>query len=289
MKMTPECVACIFSQALRVCETLHVDEKTTKEVLDAVGCMIPEWSFEETPPQVASRVYPLIAKILHTDDIYGDFKREATEHARAFLPYIESMIDKSVDMFHASLKAAVAGNVIDLAATERFDLEEEVAKVFETPFAIDDSARLREHLAKARNVLVIGDNAGEHLFDKVMMRRFNTIFPHVRFGYVVRGVPIINDVTVKEASEAGIDEVAEIIDSGVTTPGLDLSQVNETMRKHYEEADLIISKGMGNYESLNDKSTRPTFYLLKVKCHVVASSLGRAVGDIICYEGEYHV
>ncbi len=289
MKMTPECVTCIFSQALRVCETLHVDEKTTKKVLDAVGCMIPEWSFEETPPQVASRVYPLIAKILHTDDIYGDFKREATEHARAFLPYIESMIDKSVDMFHASLKAAVAGNVIDLAATERFDLEEEVAKVFETPFAIDDSARLREHLAQARNVLVIGDNAGEHLFDKVMMRRFNTIFPHVRFGYVVRGVPIINDVTVKEASEAGIDEVAEIIDSGVTTPGLDLSQVNETMRKHYEEADLIISKGMGNYESLNDKSTRPTFYLLKVKCHVVASSLGRAVGDIICYEGEYHV
>jgi len=289
MKMTPTCVTCIFSQALRVCETLGVDEETTKKVLDAVGCSVPTWSFEETPPQVAARVYPMIAEILETDDIYRDFKREATEHARAFIPYIEAMIDKSVDTFHAALKAAVAGNVIDLAATERFDLEEEVAKVFETPFAIDDSARLRERLQKAENVLVIGDNAGEHLFDKVLMRRLKALFPQIRLGYVVRGVPIINDVTLEEAEDAGIGEVADIIDSGVDTPGLDLSRMSDEMRRRYGEADLVISKGMGNYESLNDTSTRPTFHLLKVKCNVVAASLGREVGDIICYEGKNDV
>ena len=289
MKMTPECVTCIFSQALRVCETLGVDEKRTKKVLDAVACSVPQWSFDETPPQVAARVYPMIADLLQTDDIYRDFKREATEHARAFLPYIEATIEKSVDRFHAALKAAVAGNVIDLAATERFDLEEEVAKVFDTPFAIDDSAELREMLSKARKVLVIGDNVGEHLFDKVLMKNLRKLFPDVWLGYVVRGVPIINDVTRKEAEDAGIGEVADIIDSGVSTPGLDLSQVNETMKRHYQEADLILSKGMGNYESLNDTSTRPTFYLLKVKCNVVASSLGRNVGDIICYKGECRV
>ncbi|WP_201351821.1 damage-control phosphatase ARMT1 family protein [Hydrogenimonas urashimensis] len=286
MKMTPECVACIFSQALRVCETLGVDRNTTKKVLDRVGCDVPAWSFDQTPPQVAARVYPMIAEILRTDDIYRDFKREATEHARAFIPFIEATIEKSVDRFHAALKAAVAGNVIDLAATEQFDLEEEVAKVFETPFAIDDSARLRQMLESARNVLVIGDNAGEHLFDKLLIRELKRLYPDIRFGYVVRGVPIINDVTFQEAKEAGLDEVAVIIDSGVDTPGLDLSRMSETMRRHYNEADLVISKGMGNYESLNDTSTRPTFYLLKIKCSVVAASLGKSVGEIICYKGE---
>jgi uncharacterized protein with ATP-grasp and redox domains len=289
MNMTSECVACIFSQAFRVCDTLHVDKETTKKVLDTVGCMVPQWRFDETPPQVAARVYPKIAEILRTDDIYRDFKREAAEHAKAFLPYIEAMIDKSADTFQAALKAAVAGNVIDLAATEQFDLEEEVGKVFETPFAIDDSGELRAMLESAQRVLVIGDNAGEHLFDKVLMRRLGTLFPKLWIGYAVRGVPIINDVTIKEAKEAGIDEVAEIIDSGVDTPGLDLSRASDAVSAAYERADVVIAKGMGNYESLGDASTRPTFFLLKVKCNVVASSLGRNVGDIICYKGASHV
>ncbi|WP_456451871.1 damage-control phosphatase ARMT1 family protein [Hydrogenimonas sp.] len=283
--MTPTCVTCIFSQALRVCQTLGVDDKTTKEVLDAVGCMVPTWCFDENPPQVAARVYPEIATILKTDDIYADFKKEAARHAEAFLPYVEGMIEKSGDRFHAALKAAVAGNVIDLAATRMFDLEEEVAKVFDTPFAIDDSASLREALQRAKSVLVIGDNAGEHLFDKVLMKELKNLFPHISLGYAVRGVPIINDVTVKEAKEAGIDEVAEILDSGVDTPGLDLSRASDAFKKRYHKADVILSKGMGNYECLNDTSTRPTWFLLKVKCEVVAASLGRQVGDIICYEG----
>jgi len=288
MNMTPECVTCIFSQALRVCETLKVDDETTKKVLDSVACTIPTWRLDETPPQVAARVYPKIAEILQTDDIYGNFKREATERARRFIPYIESMIDRSVDTFHASLKAAVAGNVIDLAATTQFDLEEEVKKVFDTPFAIDDSGALRTMLKDARRLLVVADNAGEHLFDKVMMQRFKKLFPDLWIGYAVRGVPIINDVTYREAKEAGIDEVAEIIDSGVDTPGLDLARASDRMKEAYEEADVVIAKGMGNYESLNDRSMRPTFFLLKVKCNVVASSLAQEVGDIVCYQGESH-
>ncbi len=288
MNMTPKCVVCIFSQALRVCETLHADEETTKKVLDSVACMVPRWHFDETPPQVAARVYPKIAEILHTDDIYKEYKKEATERARRFVPYIESMIERSVDPFHASLKAAVAGNVIDLAATTQFDLEEEVQRVFDTPFAIDDSGALRSLLEDASRLLVIADNAGEHLFDKVMMQHIKSIFPSIEIGYMVRGVPIINDVTCKEAKDARIDEVADIIDSGVDTPGLDLSRANAKAIEAYEKADVVIAKGMGNYESLNDNSTRPTFFLLKVKCEVVASSLGRDVGDIVCYQGECH-
>jgi len=280
MTMTPTCVTCIFSQSLRVCETLGVDEETTKKVLDEVACMVPQWRFDETPPQVAARVYPKIAQILHTDDIYRDFKKEATERAETFLPFVEAEIGKSGDRFLAALKAAVAGNVIDLAATASFDLEEEVEKVFETPFAIDDSDALRRALERAERLLVVGDNAGEHLFDKVMMREFKGLFPDLRIYYAVRGKPIINDVTVAEAKAAGIDEVAEIVDSGVDTPGLDLTRINKTMKHIYEKADIILVKGMGNYEGLSEEEG-PIFFLLKAKCGPVARELGVKQGQLV--------
>ncbi len=289
MKLEPECVTCIFSQALRVCETLRVDKETTKKVLDAVALMVPEFSFSQTPPQVAARVYPRIAEILGVEDIYRDYKAEAVRHAAAMIGPVKKRVLESGDRLHAALKASVAGNVIDLAATHSFSLDEEVARVFETPFAVDDSEALRQMLAEAKTLLVIGDNTGEHLFDKILLEQIRALYPEVRIGYAVRGRPIINDVTLKDAEEAGIGEVAQIIDSGVDTPGFDLDRLSDEARNYYENADLVISKGMGNYESLNDVSIKPTFYLMKVKCNVVAASLNREIGDIICYKGACNV
>ncbi len=289
MKLEPECVTCIFSQALRVCETLHVNKRDTKRVLDEVALMIPGFSFSETPPQVAARVYPKIAQLLGVDDIYAEYKKDATRHAMKLIPAVRQKVLESDDRFYAALKASVAGNVIDLAATHSFSLEEEIEKVFETPFATDESEDLRKMLKSARRLLVIGDNAGEHLFDKLLMEQISEIYPDLEIGYAVRGRPIINDITVQDAKEAGIDEVALIIDSGVDTPGFDLERLSPEARKYYENADLIIAKGMGNYESMNDTSTRPVFYILKVKCNVVAASLGREIGDIVCYKGASNV
>jgi len=283
LNLTPACVTCIFSQSLRVCKTLKVDEHTTKRVLDRIASMVSEWSFDETPPQVAARVYPEIAKILQVDDIYVDYKREATKKALEFIPFVEEMIEGSSDRFSAALKASVAGNVIDLAAMKQFDLQEELTKIFDLPFEIDDSESLRKELKRSKNLLIVGDNAGEHLFDKVMIRYFKELFPNLNIFYAVRGRPIINDITKKDAIEAGIDEVAEIIDSGVDTPGLDLSRANDKMLTIFNRADIVLAKGMGNYESLNNVATPLTFFLLKVKCDVVATSLGATLGDIVCF------
>ncbi|BBG66590.1 DUF89 domain of unknown function [Hydrogenimonas sp.] len=283
MKLEPECITCIFSQALRVCETLHIPKEDTKRVLDEVALMIPGFSFSETPPQVAARVYPKIAEILGVDDIYAEQKREAVKHAERLLPAVIKRVEESDDRLHAALKASVAGNVIDLAATHSFSLEEEVQRVFETPFALDDSPKLKRMLEDAGRLLVIGDNVGEHLFDRVLMEQIGKLYPAVEIGYAVRGRPIINDVTAEYAKEASIDKVAVIIDSGVDTPGFDPERLSPDARKYYESADLVISKGMGNYESLNDRSARPVFYLMKIKCNVVASSLGEKIGDIICH------
>jgi len=130
LKLEPECVTCIFSQALRVCETLNLDKMETKRVLDEVALMIPGFSYSETPPQVAARVYPRIARLLGVDDIYAEYKKEATRDALRLLPLVRKRVLESDDSFYAALKASVAGNVIDLAATHSFGLEEEVEACF---------------------------------------------------------------------------------------------------------------------------------------------------------------
>ena len=153
------------------------------------------------------------------------------------------------------------------------------------PFAIDDFQAFARRFEEAKQVLVVGDNVGEHLFDKVMLERFKGLKPDVELFYAVRGVPIINDVTLKEADEAGIDTVATVIDSGVDTPGLVLERANEAFKTLFDRVDLIIAKGMGNFECLESREDPRLFMLFKVKCDVVSQVLGVPAGALVFKQG----
>jgi uncharacterized protein with ATP-grasp and redox domains len=163
-----------------------------------------------------------------------------------------------------------------------FDLKEELQKIFHTNLAIDDSKELKNLLKNSKEVVVLGDNAGEHVFDKLFIKTLKELFPHISFYYFVRGKPIINDVTVKEANDINFNEVCEVINSGVTTPGFVYDLASSEAQKLFKKCDLVISKGMGNYECLSPTFKSPVCFLLKVKCGVVANSLTKEIGDIIC-------
>ncbi len=244
--------------------------------------MSKHFSFSQTPPEVATPVYEEMAKILHKKDIYDEIKALSTKKALSLLPLLKKQLETSDDPFMTALKIAVAGNVIDLASEITFDLDEELEKIFHTDFAEDDSKALAELLQKAKSVVILGDNAGEHVFDKLFVQTLQNLYSQVKFHYFVRGKPIINDVTLKEAKEIGFDTVCEVIDSGVDTPGFVYTRANEKAKKLFDTADVVISKGMGNYECLTPSHKSPIAFLLKVKCNVVAASLGREVGDIVC-------
>jgi hypothetical protein len=182
----------------------------------------------------------------------------------------------------AILKTAVVGNVIDLAAEVSFDLQDAISSVFSTPFEHDDSILLSDALSQAKTVLYIGDNAGEHIFDALTIRSLQKLYPNLSVSYMVRGNPIINDVTMKEALEAGMETFCTLMDSGVPTPGFEYSLASPDAKNLFDTADLIIAKGMGNYECLTPVKRPNICFLLKVKCSVVAASLGREIGDIVC-------
>lgn len=166
------------------------------------------------------------------------------------------------------MRLAIAGNIIDLGVSDQYDLEASIERVLVTEPAINHLAQLRQTLSQAKQVLFLADNAGETVMDRLLIEQLPC-----PVTYVVKGGPAVNDATREDAIDAGIEQVSELIDNGAATLGTLLGRCSDEFRQRFEEAELIISKGMANYESLND--SRPgIFFLLQAKCAVVAADLG---------------
>ncbi len=281
MQAKNECVSCIFNQAFRVCENVGADERQTKAVLDRIGAMIKGFDLSKTPPAIAVDVYGEIAHMLGSDDLYKKQKNEATIQASVALNTLRQMRPDYSNTLLFAIKAAVIGNVIDLAAQMEFDLHEEIQNVFDTPFAYDSSFMFAREFEQADSILIIGDNAGEHIFDGYMIELFKELDPHKSYTFAPRSKPIINDLSYDEALSSPVADVARIVDSGVDTPGLEIERADDDFLQLLSRADLVIAKGMGNYESLAARAGRPVYHLLKVKCNVVAQDIRAHIGDII--------
>lgn len=275
MKTYLDCFPCFLKQALRAGRIATDDEKKIKKVLDEVGMMLKEIPLESTPPESGRLIYHKVAEITGNLDPYKEIKRQSTQNALSLYPFLKEQVEKSKDRLLAAIRIAIAGNVIDFGANWDFDVEEETKEALNRDFAICDYDRFKCRLNEAHEVLYIGDNAGECVFDRILIEEMKK--PVI---FVVRGVPIINDATYEDAVEAGIDQVATIVSSGTDAPGTILKICSEEFREIYYKSNFIISKGQGNYETLSNERS-PIFFLLKTKCRVIADDIGVAKGDII--------
>jgi uncharacterized protein with ATP-grasp and redox domains len=282
MNINEACVSCIINQSVKVADAINANTDLREKLHSEVTKMSQEFSYSNTPPEIAADVYKYMAQIAQKKDLYDEVKQLSTQKALSFVPQLKTKLKNASDKLLVATKIAVAGNVIDLAAEVEFDLKEELEKIFDTEFSHNDFDTLKIQLTKASKIVVLGDNVGEHIFDYIFIETLQELYPQLHIAYFVRGVPIINDVTLSEAKEAGFDSLCELVDSGVNTPGFAYTRANKYAQKLFDEADLVLSKGMGNYESLTPSHKTNIFFLLKVKCEVVASSLGAKVGEIIC-------
>lgn len=282
MNIHSECVSCIINQSRRVAEAIGADDSLTHKLVSFVEQSLEQPDFTLSPPVIATPLYQTMAQMANTTDLYRLQKQHATDQAKHYIPYMQSQIDAAEDKLLAVFKTAVVGNVIDLAAEVSFDLHGAIHSVFETPFAHDDTETMKHKLDQSQTLLYIGDNAGEHIFDQLAIRHLKALYPHLTLYYMVRGRPIINDVTMSEALEAKMDEECILIDSGVPTPGFVYELATPQAQQLFNTVDLIIAKGMGNYECLTPERRSNICYLLKVKCSVVSRSIGHEIGSIIC-------
>lgn len=280
MNLKSDCLSCLLSQSLRVAKNLHLDEAQSKKMLQVASAAIAMYG-EISPPIAAADLYSKLGEVVGNSDVYKELKALSTKEAIALLPEVKEQIEQSSNPLSTAIKVAVAGNVIDFATPNHFDLISEFEKVFETDFSIDDEEVFVEHLEEARSLMIVGDNTGEHLFDKLLLEILRELYPTLKLYYAVRGQPIINDVTMDEAKAIGMNEVAILVDSGVDTPGLAYEHASKAFMELYNTMDLIIAKGMGNYECLDKVNDERIFHLFKVKCDVVSNNVGAEIGDLI--------
>lgn len=282
MNIDEACVSCIINQSVKVADAINANEELSLSLTQSVESMSKSFSYENNPPEIAADVYEKMAFIANKADLYDEVKELSTKKALSFVPLLKEKLSNASDKLLVATKIAVAGNVIDLAAAVEFDLEEELFKIFDTEFAHNDFDLMQNRLLNAKNVIILGDNVGEHIFDYMFIEVLKELYSNANYTYMVRGNPIINDVTMKEAKEAGFDKLCNLVDSGVNTPGFTYTRATTLAQNLFDAADIVISKGMGNYECLSDSHKENIFFLLKVKCGVVAASLDKEIGDIIC-------
>jgi len=275
-----DCLPCLLSQALKAARAATDDEEVHRQVIDAVAAMIPRLSLGLRPPEITQQGYKLIYQITGNDDPFRKAKVEANQAALALYTRLKKVVADSEEPLLTACKLAIGGNSIDLGPNfEQVDMDSIVETAVASPLAINDYREFRSSINNSRHILYLGDNAGEIVFDRVLIEELHQL-KELEIDFVVRERPIINDVTLDDAMAVGMDRVARIVPSGSDAPATVLSQCSSEMLKLYYSADLIIAKGQGNYESL-DEELGNIFFLLRAKCPIVADLLGVNVGDAI--------
>jgi len=228
-------------------------------------------------PYIARDLHKAFRILVNDEDPFKDEKKWSNDFVMGI---VDEWREKSLlakNQLNFALRLAIAGNLIDYATSNSFDLNGTIQKVLNSSLAIDHSEQLAAKIANAKSILYLGDNAGEIVFDKLLIETIN----HPNLTYVVRGGPVINDITMNDADYVNMHTAANVITNGYDAPSTLLSFCSSEFIDAYKNADLVISKGQGNFEGLIQEKDKEIFFLLMAKCNVIADNLKVEKGDFI--------
>jgi len=276
MKARLECIPCLLKQSLNATRGVTDDQAVQEKVRKSVMVELLDAPLDSSPPLIARTIYSIVDNITGRYDPYKSLKMEYNRIAMGMYPDLKDIVDRSDDRLFTAVKLAIAGNIIDFGADIQFDVEETIKDVLTKKFAINDYPLFVESLEDSENILYLADNAGEVGFDRILIEE---IIDYADVVYAVKKKPIINDATIDDAIFCGIDSIAEIVTTS-DTPGTILERCDPEFVEIYRSADVIISKGQGNYETLSEEAGN-IFFMLLAKCPVIAADLGVGIGDAV--------
>ena len=284
MRTYLECIPCFVRQALDAARMASSDPALHERVVRETLQLTAEMPFDRSPPWMGQQIHRLLREATGNPDPYREAKARSNTLALALYPMLEEHVRHSADPFTTAVSLATAGNIIDLGSRSQVS-EGDVHQSIED--AIDGSldgtavTDLRRRVSEAREILYLADNAGEIVFDRLLIEQL----PCDRVTLVVRGSPVINDATREDAEAAGLTSLVSVIDNGSDVPGTILESCSAAFRTCFGRSDLVIAKGQGNYESLSGEHTHVVF-LFKAKCPVVARDVGCEVDQLVVCRGE---
>ncbi len=278
MKVQYECIPCILRQAIEAARQVTDDEKIIDEIIDNYSAMLPGIRESNPTPLVVSQIQKMIKDKTNTKDPYRSLKEKNIKMAMDIYEDLQDLVDNDKDPLKRALLLSATGNVIDAGISVKIKVEESILNTMERGFSIDDYQTFKEKLVNCSTLLIIGDNAGEAVLDKLLLKELNKY--DIDLIYAVREEPVLNDITKKEAKLIGLDKYAEVITSGCNAPGMLIEQANDKFLDVYNKADIVLSKGQGNLEGLSEED-RPIFFLLKAKCDLIADFLEVELNDLV--------
>jgi len=276
MRTAIDCIPCFVRQTLDACRMSGADEAVQEQMLREVLRWMSELDFSISPPAFAQRIHRRLRELTGVADPYQARKEAQNRMALDLLPELRALTAAAEDPLLMAAHLAVAGNIIDLGAKSGLneaEVHEALRHAAEVPLE-GDRVAFRAEVAQARRILYLADNAGEIVFDQLLVEQLGLD----RVTVAVRGGPVINDATLEDARLTGLTALVRVIDNGSDAPGTLPEECSPAFQSVFEAADLIVSKGQGNFETLSGCG-RNVFYLLKVKCPVVADSIGLPVGS----------
>jgi hypothetical protein len=278
MNTSLDCIPCLLRQALDAIRLITPDENLHRSVLHDVLDWSAEIDLRQPPIILAQRIHRYVREITGVDDPYFTAKLRLNKLALNLLPEFSIRVATSPDPLMLAVRIAVAGNVIDMGIKSVIS-EDDVLHSLNQSLSgqfLGMQDEFRYAVSKSKNILYLADNAGEIVFDRLLIEQL----PASKVTLAVRGGAIINDATRTDAIAAGLNNLVAIVDNGSDAPGTLLPDCSAEFLRHFNDADLIISKGQGNYESLSE-TTRPIFFLFKVKCPIISQHAGYPLGSNI--------
>ncbi|HUM22939.1 ARMT1-like domain-containing protein [Mesotoga prima] len=279
MKIDLRCIPCNLNSLLRILDQNHAGEEEKKQVVRTFMKEVAEMDWSDTPIDIGRKVGEVLEPLFGDSDAFRDIKKMSNDNLLEIYDDLKTELLKLDDPLIGALKLSVAGNIIDVAPGHKIDIHSTMKDALSRPFAIDDLQELADRIRKANSLLIVGDNCGEAVLDKLLLDIAKV--PNSYFS--VRTKPALNDITMKEALEISMDEVATLMDSGADAPGAQEKTMKREFSEVYFSADVVISKGQGNLEGLSSVK-REIFFLLMAKCEVIGGFLGVPKGSFVAYK-----
>ncbi|MCL6583895.1 MAG: ARMT1-like domain-containing protein [bacterium] len=285
MKTSLECFPCFIHQTLNALDMLNAEpqvrEKVVREVLryaSQIDLLLP-------PPATGRVIHTLIQRECQTTDPYREAKERFNRLALSLYPDLVRKVKNSPYPLETAVRLAIAGNIIDFGIHTRLTMSQvhqSIQDALESPLDPAGFRLLDQAAQEADQILYLGDNAGEIVFDRLLIETL----PREKITFVVKGSPIINDALREDAEFIGLTDRVPVIDNGANAPGTILELCSEEFVRRFQQADLIIAKGQGNFETLSDVPKR-IFFLLKAKCPVVAKHIGCKINSMLLLDSSF--
>lgn len=291
MNLNLECIVCNIRQVLTVTDLLKLDAATKEIIMRDVLGYLHSADYKRSNPEVIRGTWDIITSHTKDKNPYREIKYFYNTELNNITAKIRTLIEQSHDKFDTALKIAITANLIDFAANHTFDeamLLQKIATANEQQLSIDDSKALYKSLKSADTLLYLGDNCGEIVLDKIFIEYIKVTYPNIKVYFGVRGEPIVNDVTLDDADMVRMQEVAEVISNGDSSLGTVIERTTSDFRDVFYQADVIIAKGQGNFESLSEIDCGNIFFLFMAKCDAVSGLLHIPKLSIVCAQNTYN-